>query len=144
MNLREIENYVRGMVERRLFESRKPASSEASETGELKVIAEIDVRSAGPGGVVHAARNAIMTPSAEELARSWAVRIRRGSRGERAVRRIALGSDHGGYGMKKEIARFLSTLDDIEVHDLGTHGEQTVDYPDFAQEIGRASCRERV
>jgi ribose 5-phosphate isomerase B len=132
MDLREIENYVRGMVERRLFRGKDSVG--ASE--ELKVVAEIDVREAGSGGTVHATRDAIVTPAAEDLARAWGVRIQRGSRG--AIRRIALGSDHAGYEMKKEIAKILSKIEDIEVFDLGAHGTQSVDYPDFAQAVAES------
>ena len=57
--------------------------------------------------------------------------------------RIALAADHAGYLLKDELVQWLSELGH-EVTDLGTHGPESVDYPQFgarlAQEIasGRA------
>ena len=47
---------------------------------------------------------------------------------------IAVGADHGGFTLKKEIISFLKTLN-IEVKDLGTFNEESVDYPDFAKKV---------
>lgn len=44
---------------------------------------------------------------------------------------IAIGADHGGFLLKNRITDFLKGLGH-EVHDLGTHNEDPVDYPDFA------------
>ena len=44
---------------------------------------------------------------------------------------IAIGADHGGFLLKNKITDFLKVLGH-EVHDLGTHNEDPVDYPDFA------------
>ena len=44
---------------------------------------------------------------------------------------IAIGADHGGFLLKNKITDFLKGLGH-EVHDLGTHSEDPVDYPDFA------------
>ena len=51
--------------------------------------------------------------------------------------RIALGSDHTGYGMKQDIARRLAE-EGFTVFDLGTHDEDPVDHPDFAAAVARA------
>lgn len=51
--------------------------------------------------------------------------------------KIALGADHAGFAMKQEIAALLKK-DDHEVLDLGTHGVDPVDYPDFAEAVGKA------
>jgi ribose 5-phosphate isomerase B len=50
--------------------------------------------------------------------------------------RVALGSDHAGVGLKEEIKRLLDDLQ-IEYRDFGTHTEEAVDYPDFAESVAR-------
>ena len=51
--------------------------------------------------------------------------------------RIAVGVDHGGFPIK---ARIIDELRAAGHHviDLGTHSEEPVDYPDFAEAVGRA------
>jgi RpiB/LacA/LacB family sugar-phosphate isomerase len=51
--------------------------------------------------------------------------------------RIAIGSDHGGFRLKNALANHLRELGH-EVLDLGTDSEGSVDYPDFADLVGRA------
>jgi len=48
--------------------------------------------------------------------------------------KIVLGSDHGGFALKKEIAQFLAQAGH-EVSDVGCHSEDSVDYPDFADKV---------
>lgn len=50
---------------------------------------------------------------------------------------IAIGSDHAGFRYKSAIADFLRSLG-YGVEDVGTHSLDSVDYPDFAAEVGRA------
>ena len=45
--------------------------------------------------------------------------------------KIAIGSDHGGYTLKEELASYLRTQGH-DVHDLGTHSTDACDYPDYA------------
>ena len=52
--------------------------------------------------------------------------------------RVALGSDHAGYELK---AHLVATLEQwgYDVVDLGTeNGEDSVDYPDYGEAVGRA------
>lgn len=51
--------------------------------------------------------------------------------------KTAIGSDHAGYGLKNQLAKFLRDLGD-EVVDCGTNGTDPVDYPDFAEAVGKA------
>lgn len=51
--------------------------------------------------------------------------------------RIAVGSDHAGFELKNLLANHLRQLGH-EVTDLGTHGPDRVDYPDFGAAVGRA------
>ncbi|MBM3985085.1 MAG: ribose 5-phosphate isomerase B [Planctomycetes bacterium] len=51
--------------------------------------------------------------------------------------KIALGADHAGVQVKQRLAELLRR-EGHEVADLGTQGEASVDYPDFAQAVARA------
>jgi RpiB/LacA/LacB family sugar-phosphate isomerase len=51
--------------------------------------------------------------------------------------RLVLGSDHAGYLLKQDLACMLRD-DGHEVVDVGTDSEAPVDYPDFAEAVGRA------
>ena len=48
--------------------------------------------------------------------------------------KIALGSDHGGFSLKKVIISHLESKN-IEVTDFGTHNEASCDYPDYALKV---------
>jgi ribose 5-phosphate isomerase B len=50
--------------------------------------------------------------------------------------RVAIGSDHRGFGIKKKVAALLEQLGH-DVLDVGTDGTQSVDYPDFANAVSR-------
>lgn len=52
------------------------------------------------------------------------------------VRRVAIGSDHGGFDAKEALKTYLRTLG-YQMHDVGTHSKESVDYPDFALEVAR-------
>jgi ribose 5-phosphate isomerase B len=47
---------------------------------------------------------------------------------------IAIGSDHGGVELKDYLVAWLRSRG-AEVRDLGTHGDASVDYPDFGREV---------
>jgi ribose 5-phosphate isomerase B len=51
--------------------------------------------------------------------------------------KIALGCDHGGYELKEKILAFLKDMNH-QVEDLGTHGPESVDYPQYAAKVARA------
>lgn len=52
--------------------------------------------------------------------------------------RVALGSDHAGYELKAHLAATLEQWG-YDVLDLGTeNGEDSVDYPDYGEAVGRA------
>jgi ribose 5-phosphate isomerase B len=50
------------------------------------------------------------------------------------IRRVAIGSDHGGYEVKEKIKTFLKSLG-YRVTDVGTDSKESVDYPDFAEKV---------
>ena len=51
--------------------------------------------------------------------------------------RLAMGSDHAGYRLKTDLARYLRD-EGHDVEDLGTDSEEPVDYPSFCAAVGRA------
>ncbi|ACY18125.1 ribose 5-phosphate isomerase B [Haliangium ochraceum] len=51
------------------------------------------------------------------------------------------GADHAGYELKQQLVAVLRALGD-EVEDLGTHGSESVDYPDFGAAVGRKVAAE--
>jgi ribose 5-phosphate isomerase B len=53
---------------------------------------------------------------------------------------VALASDHGGFEMKQDLARYLREVG-FRVKDLGTHGKEAVDYPDYALAVAVAVAR---
>ena len=55
-----------------------------------------------------------------------------------AARRVAIGSDHGGYELKEVLKRFVADELGFSVQDCGTHSGAAVDYPDFAAAVARA------
>ncbi len=48
--------------------------------------------------------------------------------------KIAMASDHGGVHLKEHIKNYLQGKG-IEVVDHGTYGEESCDYPDFAEKL---------
>jgi len=51
--------------------------------------------------------------------------------------RIVVGADHRGYALKRAIAEHLRSRGH-DVLDVGTNGEEPVDYPDYALAVGKA------
>ncbi|HET8678483.1 MAG TPA: ribose 5-phosphate isomerase B [bacterium] len=51
--------------------------------------------------------------------------------------RIAIAADHAGVALKDDLVAHLTELGH-HVVDLGTHGVEPVDYPDYAAAVGRA------
>ena len=51
--------------------------------------------------------------------------------------KIAIACDHGGYQLKEEVKAYLLERE-IEVLDLGTNSEASVDYPEYGFKCGEA------
>jgi ribose 5-phosphate isomerase B len=54
--------------------------------------------------------------------------------------RVAIGSDHAGFGLKGELCTLLDELR-VEFRDFGTYSDEPVDYPDFIAPVARAVAR---
>jgi len=51
--------------------------------------------------------------------------------------RIAIGADHAGFEMKRDLAAYVAK-NGHEVIDMGTHTSAPVDYPDIAEAVAQA------
>lgn len=51
--------------------------------------------------------------------------------------KVAIGCDHGGFNLKREILQYL-TEQGITYEDFGTHSAESVDYPDYALKVAEA------
>jgi ribose 5-phosphate isomerase B len=119
------------------------------------VVSEQTVRDALNRGSqrIDVPQDAIVTALAAELALSKGVSIMRVNPGEAAPRVaapvaapgergpvVAIGSDHGGFGLKGVLIEYLGTLG-ARVVDAGTYSEEPCDYPDYAREVALAVAR---
>ena len=50
--------------------------------------------------------------------------------------RIAISADHAGFDLKQGLLAYILSLGH-EVLDLGTDSKLSVDYPDFAEKVGK-------
>lgn len=79
---------------------------------------------------------AIVTPSAREVAAARGVRIvelpeEQCSSLAPPEKTIAIGADHGGFGLKEELKPLLESLG-LAVRDVGVYEGKPADYPDIA------------
>ncbi len=56
---------------------------------------------------------------------------------------VAIGSDHGGFALKKALVEVLSSLG-VQTLDVGTTTEEPCDYPDFAYAVAHAVIQGRA
>ena len=54
--------------------------------------------------------------------------------------KIALAADHGGFELKEKVKEYLQQKG-YDVLDLGTHIEESVDYPNYGKACGEAVMR---
>lgn len=48
--------------------------------------------------------------------------------------KVTIGSDHGAVNLKEEVKKVLTEMQ-IEIDDVGTFGNDAVDYPDIAEKV---------
>lgn len=55
------------------------------------------------------------------------------------IKKIGFACDHAGYQMKEHVKALIQKwMPEVELVDFGTHSEESVDYPDFAHQLGEA------
>ena len=113
------------------------------------IITEIDARVLARGETVMLARGGHVTPLARDTLKERGVTIvheGRASADEASlapradIRSVAIASDHTGVVLRRELVTFLRGRG-LAVHDLGTEGQEPVDYPDVAASIADAVAR---
>ena len=57
--------------------------------------------------------------------------------------RIVIGSDHAGFELKSTIVSYIQDLGH-QVIDVGTNNAEPVDYPEYAEAVGKAILEERA
>jgi len=82
---------------------------------------------------------AIITPSARDVAAARGVRIvelpeDQCSSLEAPEKTVAIGADHGGFGLKEELKPLLESLG-LAVRDVGVYEGKPADYPDIAVKV---------
>jgi ribose 5-phosphate isomerase B len=97
---------------------------EVSESEVRRLVQEAVERALGPPSDAPAARPAAPAPAVLPATAS-------------APRRVAIGSDHGGFALKEVLKRAIGEEMGWEVQDCGTHSGEAVDYPDFAAAVAR-------
>lgn len=56
------------------------------------------------------------------------------------MKKVYIGADHGGYKVKETIKKWLKK-NNIDYIDVGTNGEESTDYPIFAEKVGKAVAK---
>jgi ribose 5-phosphate isomerase B len=122
------------------------------------VITADDVRSAAHNTEFEVSGDALITPLAREEAERRGITFRviaenagsnrsassatTGGAGslQKLARALAIGADHGGFELKEILKSHLRDWG-YQVLDLGTSSTEAVDYPDFAEAVGKAVVR---
>lgn len=127
-----------------LGEANEPRAPSPSDVTKRPLITEQDVEAVPTGGELSLPAGAIVTPRAREAALERKVSLSPEPGPVRTLSEspapgskvIALGADHGGFGMKETLKAYLQELG-YAVKDCGTFSSESVDYPDFAYAVAR-------
>jgi len=99
----------------------------------FEIITAEDIAAVGQGGELRVKPGTRITDWAREMAHSRGVRILESDGPARLS--LALGADHGGFALKQSLKTQLQ--ESFAIRDVGAHGTDAVDYPDFAAAVGR-------
>lgn len=105
--------------------------------------------------IISAGKNEIITPLAmDRIKREGMIIVQKDSASEidfeeseknhnKKLNKIAIGCDHTGYKMKNIISEFLIKMN-YEIIDVGTYGEESCDFPDFAFAVAQKVALKEV
>ena len=100
-----------------------------------------------PSGELKIAAGSIITPSSRDAIRDRGVKLVEvpADQLDKAPpeKTVALGSDHGGFALKKTLAPIIAGLG-LTVIDVGTDSEKPVDYPDIASKVAEMVAKGTV
>ena len=164
---KEIRNIIRQVVQRTLGLSRGPSLPSQTKPPPIgsdkqpparmsrPLITERDILELPRGAEVRIPKGTILTPLAREHIMTREIRIvgteediqPAGSEELSAPpaaeasaappeRLVAIGADHGGFDLKQQLIAYLRELG-YAVQDCGTHGTESVDYPDYAFAVAK-------
>ncbi|MGC9335159.1 MAG: ribose 5-phosphate isomerase B [Anaerolineae bacterium] len=146
------ENEIRTIVRRVLLRTLGMKDEQVSGPPARATVTESDVLAVPYGGQLNVPAEALVTPLARDAALDRNVALLR-EPGQRPAtskaasgpdqRTVALGADHGGYALKENLKEYLDKLG-YDVIDCGTHGTDSVDYPDFAYAVARLVSQGRA
>jgi len=116
------------------------------------LITASDLERVAPNGELAVTEDTIITPLAREEAERRGITFRVAApreceaepgsgaaevASEKSARTVAIGADHGGFELKEQLKGYLRDWG-YKVLDLGTSSAEAVDYPDFAEAVGKA------
>lgn len=121
------------------------------------LVTEADVQVAPVGGQLSVPQGALITPLARQVAMERhvslvetgaastpsPVAVSRTAPSPTGKQTIAIGADHGGYGLKEMLKGYLGELG-YKVVDCGTDSTNSVDYPDFAFAVAQLVAQDRA
>lgn len=141
----EVRALVRRTLERLLKSS--PSAPDQPRAAQRPLIDAQTVSQIAPGARLQVPKEALITPLARDIALERGVELSsmpaRPAVAGPAERAIALGADHGGYGLKELLKPYVASLG-WEPVDCGTFGTESVDYPDYAYIVARLVADGRV
>ncbi len=138
----EIEALVRQVVNR-VMGDETPSANTTSSAGKRPLIDADFINQLPPNTTYSIPPNALITPLARQAALEHHIQLEEQTIAPPAVaptnqQIIAIGADHGGYGLKETLKKMLAkALPAYEVVDCGTHSTDSVDYPDFAYAVAQ-------
>jgi ribose 5-phosphate isomerase B len=147
MNESHIRSLVRKVVYRTLG---KPANSPAEARRQL--VTEADIQALPYGEPFDLPAGSMVSPLARQAAMERHITLREvaasashaspvpgvtpGRSPAAAEKTVAIGADHGGFGLKQTLSNCLHEWG-YAVVDCGTHSTDSVDYPDFALAVAQ-------
>ena len=159
----EVRQIVRQVVERTLNPDSSPSPSPQAENPQSgavsrgrALVTERDIMAVPRGAEFRIPPGSILTPLAKEQVMARSIRVLDGEAGQNSAisaelaslpkggqavasapaKTVAIGSDHGGFELKQDLVSYLGELGYAAV-DCGTHGPESVDYPDYAYAVAK-------
>ncbi|WP_420641688.1 ribose 5-phosphate isomerase B [Candidatus Leptofilum sp.] len=137
----EIEALVRQVVNRVIGEGQTAVSHTLSASKRPLIDAEY-IQQIPPNTIFALPPDALITPLARQAALERHIHLEESSPSQPTPKTnqtvIAIGADHGGYTLKETLKKMLATTHPgHEVVDCGTHGMDSVDYPEFAYAVAQ-------
>lgn len=145
MRQEDIEAIVRQVVSRTLGRAAQSRT----------IIDESAVRQMPAGTTQRVPADALVTPLARQAALERKITLSQETAVEKAAasqvaaagrsgqKVVAIGADHGGYGLKEQLKPLIVKAG-YEVIDCGTNSADSVDYPDYAYAVARLVADEKA